>query len=108
LPLTHVAWRDVTGMRDVLDGILFILIVVFVALLIRKLVRATPAGRRVVLPLAVVMFAVAAQFAVQVGLFVAGSSVRDDRRTRELFGLGRRPGLGVNRPRRRRRSGGRA
>jgi signal transduction histidine kinase len=75
LPLTHVAWRDVNGIRDVLDGILFMLIVAFVGLLIRKVARSTTAGRRVVLPLAVALFAVAVQGAVQVALFVAGSSV---------------------------------
>jgi signal transduction histidine kinase len=74
LPLTHVAWRDVTGILDVLDGILFVLIVAFVGLLIRKVARSTEAGRRVVLPLAVAVFAVAVQGAVQVGLNVAGSS----------------------------------
>jgi signal transduction histidine kinase len=74
LPITHVSWRDVTGIRHVFDGILFVLIVLFVALLIRKLMRSTPAGRRVVLPLVVALGLVAVQFAVQVGLFFVGSS----------------------------------
>jgi signal transduction histidine kinase len=74
LPLTHIAWLDLTGTRQVLDGILFVLIVCFVALLIRKVLRATPGGRRVVLPLAVALALVAAQFAVQVALFFVGSS----------------------------------
>jgi signal transduction histidine kinase len=74
VPLTHVAWRDLTGTRHVLDGILFVLIVSFVALLVRKLVRATPGGRRVVLPLFVALCFVAALGAVQVGLDFAGSS----------------------------------
>jgi signal transduction histidine kinase len=74
LPFTHVAWQDLTRIRQVLDGILFMLVVGFVALLIRKLVRATPGGRRIVLPLVVALGFVAAQFAVQVGLFFVGSS----------------------------------
>jgi len=74
LPLTHVQWHDMTGARRVLDGVLLVLIVGFVALLVERLVRATPGGRRVVLPLAVAALFVAAQFAVQVGLWARGSS----------------------------------
>ena len=39
LPLTHVTWHDVSGARDVLDSVLVVLIVLFMALLLRKLVR---------------------------------------------------------------------
>ncbi len=74
VPLTHVQWHDVTGTRRILDGILFVLIVLFAGLLVRKLVRATPGGRRVVLPLVVAILFVAVQFAVQVGLWFVGSS----------------------------------
>ena len=68
LPLTHVAWLDVTGARHVLDGVLVLLIVVFMALLLRKLVRAVPVARNVALPLAVVAFFGAARFALLIGL----------------------------------------
>jgi signal transduction histidine kinase len=74
VPFTHVGWLDLTGPRQVLDAVLFVLVVFFVALLIRKLVRATPAGRRVVLPLIVATSFVTVQFAVQVWLWLLGSS----------------------------------
>ena len=69
LPLTHVAWRDVTEMRKVLDAVLLILTVLFLALLVRKVVRATPRGRSIVLPLAAAAFLVTVQFIVQFALF---------------------------------------
>ena len=68
-PLTHVAWYDVTGTRQILDDLLLPVAVVFLALLIRKLVRATPGGRRVVLPLVAAAFFAAVQFAVQIALY---------------------------------------
>jgi signal transduction histidine kinase len=68
-PLTHVAWLDVSGLRHVLDALELLLAVVFLALLVRKVVRASPSGRRVALPLVVAAFLVAAQFAVQIGLY---------------------------------------
>jgi signal transduction histidine kinase len=74
VPLTHVAWHDLTGAQHVVDGILFVLAVSFIALLIRKVRRATPGGRRVVLPLVVALGLVAVQFGVQVALFFVGSS----------------------------------
>jgi signal transduction histidine kinase len=74
LPLTHVAWHDVTGARHVLDGVLVVLIVVSMALLLRKLVRAVPVARHVALPLAVVAFVGAARFALLIGLRIADPS----------------------------------
>jgi hypothetical protein len=75
LPLTHVAWHDVTGVRDVLDGVGIALIVLFVALLLRKIVRAVPVARSVALPLAVVAFVAAGRVAFVSGLrLVAPSS----------------------------------
>ena len=67
-PLTHVAWRNLTGLRRVLDGVLVVLIVIFMVLLLRKLVRAVPVARNVALPLAVVAFVAAARFALLIGL----------------------------------------
>jgi signal transduction histidine kinase len=75
LPLTHVAWHDVTGVRHVLNGVGVVLILFFIALLLRKIVRAVPVARSVALPLAVVAFVGAARFASLLGLrLVAPSS----------------------------------
>jgi signal transduction histidine kinase len=75
LPLTHVAWHDVTGVRHVLNGVGVALIVLYTALLLRKIVRAVPVARSVALPLAVVAFLAAARFATLLGLrLVAPSS----------------------------------
>jgi signal transduction histidine kinase len=74
-PLTHVAWHDVTGVRQVLNGVLVVLIVLFLALLLRKLLRAVPVARDVALPLAIVAFAAAARGGFLIGLrLVAPSS----------------------------------
>ena len=62
-PITHVAWHDVTRVRDVLNGVGVALIVLFTVLLLRKIVRAVPVARSVALPLAVVAFLGAARFA---------------------------------------------
>jgi signal transduction histidine kinase len=74
-PVTHVAWRDIGTARDILDGILLVLIVPFAVLLARKLIRASSAARRIVLPLVVAASFAAAQFAVQLGFWLTGSSV---------------------------------
>jgi signal transduction histidine kinase len=74
VPVTHVAWADVTGLTQLYQGVLAGLFVAFVALLARKIVRAAPGPRRVVLPLVAVMFLVAARGAVQAVLLAAGSS----------------------------------
>jgi signal transduction histidine kinase len=51
LPYTHLGWYDASGLFHWLDLAILPLGVVFLALLARKLVVATPSGRRVVLPL---------------------------------------------------------
>jgi hypothetical protein len=73
-PLTHLAWADVTGVEHVLDGMLAMFIVVFLVLLGRKIARAAPGPRRVVLPLVAVMLLVAARAAVQAVLVFIGST----------------------------------
>ena len=73
-PLTHVGWLNLSGVTDALDAVLLVLTVGFIVLLARKLVRAAPGARRVVVPLLVAAFIGAAQFAVQLGLWLAGSS----------------------------------
>jgi signal transduction histidine kinase len=77
LPLTHVAWRDVTGVRHAFDRVLVVLIVLFAALFLRKLVRAVPVARSVALPLAAAAFVGAGRFAVLVAfrVFAPGSDV---------------------------------
>jgi signal transduction histidine kinase len=75
LPLTHLAWHDVTRVRHMFDLGGLVLTVAFVVLLLRKIVRAVPVARSVALPLAVVAFAGAARVAVVTGLrLVAPSS----------------------------------
>jgi signal transduction histidine kinase len=74
LPLTHVAWHDITGVRHVLDGVLLGLGALFVVLLVRKLVRAVPVARRVALPLAVVACVGGARLLVLAGLRVFAPS----------------------------------
>jgi signal transduction histidine kinase len=64
-PITHLPGSVATGLPDALDKSLLPLVLLFLALLARKLVRATPGGRRVVLPLAVAAGFVAVQFIVQ-------------------------------------------
>jgi signal transduction histidine kinase len=58
----------VTGVRNVLNGVLVVLVVLFMALLLRKLVRAVPVARNVALPLAVVALVVAGRSAVLISL----------------------------------------
>jgi signal transduction histidine kinase len=62
VPITHVAWHDTARITNVLDWLLLPLALVFLALLGRKLVRATPGGRRIVLPLSVAAFFAVAQY----------------------------------------------
>jgi signal transduction histidine kinase len=61
LPVTHVASYDTTRVTNVLDWLLFPLALAFLALLARKLVRASPGGRRILLPLSLAAFFAAAQ-----------------------------------------------
>jgi len=68
LPVTHVASHDINGLTDALDWTLLPLALVFLALLGRKLVRASPGGRRVVLPLSIAAFLAVAQFIAHIAL----------------------------------------
>ena len=69
MPVTHVTWVDIGGLMHWLDVLLLPIAVAFLALLVRKVLRATPRGRRVVLPLVAAGIFVAAQFAVQIALY---------------------------------------
>ncbi len=73
VPYTHVAWRNVNGITHKLDVTLVALALIGTAILIRKLLSATPGGRRVVLPLVAATLFVVAQFTVQIA--VTGSPV---------------------------------
>jgi signal transduction histidine kinase len=69
VPLTHVAWHHVGGIRHVFDWTLLPLVVIFLGLLVRKLWRASPRGRSIVLPLSIAAFFLGAQFIVQMVLY---------------------------------------
>jgi signal transduction histidine kinase len=69
IPLTHVGGFDPTGVLHGLEWSLLVLAVAFLAALVRKLVRSTPSGRRVVLPLSLAAWFVAVQFIVQFVVF---------------------------------------
>jgi signal transduction histidine kinase len=69
VPYTHVAWLDLIETDRRLSEVLFVLAMVFLVVLARKLVRSSPGGRRVVWPLAFAGAFVAAQFGVQMVLY---------------------------------------
>jgi signal transduction histidine kinase len=73
VPVTHVAWHDVNGIGDAFDWLLLPLVVIFLGLLGRKLWRASPGARRIVLPLWIAAFFLGAQYLAQIALY--GSSV---------------------------------
>jgi signal transduction histidine kinase len=68
LPITHVASHDISGFKDAIDRLLLPLALIFLALLVRKLVRASPGGRRIVLPLSIVAFLAAAELIARIAL----------------------------------------
>jgi hypothetical protein len=67
-PLTHVSWRDVSELTGFLDAVLLALIVGFVAVLVRKVVRAAAGERRTLLPLVVAGCMAAAELGVQIAV----------------------------------------
>ena len=64
-PITHLPGSVAAGLPDAFDRSLLPLAVLFTVLLVRKLVRSTPGGRRVVLPLVIAAGFVAVQYLVQ-------------------------------------------
>jgi signal transduction histidine kinase len=68
VPLTHIGWYDTERIMQVFDWLLLPLTLAFVALLVRKVGRATPGGRRIVLPLSIAAFVLAMEFVVQIAL----------------------------------------
>jgi signal transduction histidine kinase len=69
LPYTHLGWFDATRLDPLYDWLIVALVPAFLVLLVRKLMRMTPSGRRIVLPLALAGAFVAIQFTVQVAFF---------------------------------------
>jgi signal transduction histidine kinase len=67
-PITHVASYDISGFRHALDWFPLPLALIFLALLVRKLVRSSPGGRRIILPLSVVAFLAGAEFVAHIAL----------------------------------------
>ena len=70
-PIAHLPGSEAAGLPEAFDRSLLPLAVLFVALLVRKLVRLTPGGRRVVLPLALAAGFVAVQYLVQFAILGA-------------------------------------
>jgi len=69
VPLTHIAWHNVNGIGNAFDWLLLPLVVIFLGLLGRKLWRASPGGRRVILPLWVAALFLGVQYVVQIALY---------------------------------------
>jgi signal transduction histidine kinase len=92
LPITHVAWYSVSGIRDVFDWLLLPLVVVFLGLLARKIVRASPGGRKIVLPLSIAAFFLCVQFIVQMALYGSPANSWTDSR---WFWIGTLATLGI-------------
>jgi signal transduction histidine kinase len=70
-PITHIPGSVAAGLPNAFDKSILPLAVLFIALLVRKLVRLAPGGRRVVLTLAVAAGFTAVQFLVQFALLGA-------------------------------------
>jgi signal transduction histidine kinase len=68
-PITHVASYNMHSIGRVFDLTYLPLVLIFLGLLVRKLVRSSPGGRRIVLPLSLAAFIVAAQYATQLALY---------------------------------------
>ena len=69
LPYTHVAWANLIAFDRNFSRVVLVLALVGVGLLIRKIVRGSPGGRRVLLPLTFSACFIVGQFAVQIALY---------------------------------------
>ncbi len=69
LPYTHVAWLDLIGTNRAFDKALLALALVALALVVRKMVQATPGARPVVLPLAFAASSIVVVFGVQIAVY---------------------------------------
>jgi signal transduction histidine kinase len=68
-PITHITTYNVHRISHVFGWFALPLAVVYLALLVRKFVRLSPGGRRIVLPFSIAAFLVAGQFVVQIALY---------------------------------------
>jgi signal transduction histidine kinase len=68
MPVTHVAWYDTDRITNVLDWLLLPLALILLALLARKILRASPGGRRIVLPLSIAAFFAVAQYLAHIAV----------------------------------------
>jgi signal transduction histidine kinase len=68
MPVTHVAWYDTDRITNVLDWLLLPLALIFLALLALKILRASPGGRRIVLPLSIAAFFAVAQYSAHIAV----------------------------------------
>jgi signal transduction histidine kinase len=69
LPYTHVAWANLIAFDRNFSRVVLVLALVGVGLLIRRVVRASPGGRRVVLPLTFSAFFIVGEYAVQIAMY---------------------------------------
>jgi signal transduction histidine kinase len=69
IPYTHVAWLNLIGFDRDFNRVVLVVALVLLGLLVRKLLRASPGGRRVVLPLAVAGSFIVVEFTVQMILY---------------------------------------
>jgi len=69
IPYTHVAWLNLIGFDRDFNRVVLVLALIMLAVLARKLVRASPGGRRVVLPLALAGSFIVVEFTVQMILY---------------------------------------
>jgi signal transduction histidine kinase len=65
IPYTHVAWFNLISFDRNFNRVVLVIALVLLGLLVRKLVQASPGGRRVVLPLAVAGTFIIVEFTVQ-------------------------------------------
>jgi signal transduction histidine kinase len=69
IPYTHVAWLNLISFDRNFNRAVLVLALVLLGLLVRKLVRASPGGRRIVLPLAVAGTFIVVEFTVQMIMY---------------------------------------
>lgn len=69
LPYTHVAWANLIAFDRNFSRVVLVLALVGVGLLIRKIVRGSPGGRRVLLPLTLSACFIVGEFAVQIAMY---------------------------------------
>lgn len=69
LPYTHVAWLNLIGFDRNFGRVVLVFALLGIALLVRKLAKASSGGRRVILPLSFAACFIVGEFAVQIALY---------------------------------------